>query len=70
MISPEPTQHLGIDFGVTNLKWAAVEQRDGEWATLDQGQTWSTISPDLTRNDQSKQEHQLGSRLERHQSMY
>lgn len=32
------TQHLGIDLGVTNLKWAAVEQADGDWRTLDRGQ--------------------------------
>jgi glucokinase len=32
------TQHLGIDLGVTNLKWAAVEQAGGDWRSLDQGQ--------------------------------
>jgi len=38
-VSPSgPTLHLGIDLGVTNLKWATVE-RDGEaWRILDQGQ--------------------------------
>jgi glucokinase len=28
------TRHLGLDLGATNLKWAMVEQADGEWATL------------------------------------
>jgi len=32
------TVHLGIDLGVTNLKWAALERADGEWLTLDRGQ--------------------------------
>jgi glucokinase len=32
------TQHLGIDIGVTNLKWAVVEREGDEWRTLDQGQ--------------------------------
>lgn len=34
-----PTRrHLGLDLGVTNLKWAAIEQVGGDWRTLDQGQ--------------------------------
>ncbi len=40
-----PTQHLGIDLGATNLKWAVVEREagddelpEGRWATLDRGQ--------------------------------
>jgi glucokinase len=36
--SPEPTHHLGIDLGVTNLKWATLEQRVDAWQTLDRGQ--------------------------------
>jgi glucokinase len=36
--SSEPTHHLGIDVGVTNLKWATVESRDATWLTLDRGQ--------------------------------
>ena len=35
------TVHLGIDLGVTNLKWAVVEhaaEQGGDWRTLDQGQ--------------------------------
>jgi len=32
------TQHLGIDIGVTNLKWASVERDGNQWRTLDQGQ--------------------------------
>ncbi len=33
-----PTQHLGIDMGVTNLKWATVEADGDEWRILDRGQ--------------------------------
>jgi glucokinase len=33
-----PTHHLGIDIGVTNLKWVIVERRDDAWTTLDRGQ--------------------------------
>lgn len=33
------TQHLGIDLGVTNLKWAVVAHDAGEWRTFAQGQT-------------------------------
>ena len=40
------TSHLGIDLGVTNLKWAALEWTHGEadagaegdWRTVDRGQ--------------------------------
>ena len=32
------TVHLGIDLGVTNLKWATVEHSHAEWRTLDRGQ--------------------------------
>jgi glucokinase len=44
----EPTHHLGIDVGVTNLKWAAVERRDDAWSTLDRGQvpTLAAEGPD------------------------
>jgi len=43
-----PTQHLGIDLGVTNLKWAVVDHDDGGWRILAQGQspTLSTEGPD------------------------
>ena len=33
-----PTRHLGIDLGVTNLKWAAVETDGDEWRILHRGQ--------------------------------
>ena len=33
-----PTQHLGIDIGVTNLKWAVVETDGDDWRILDRGQ--------------------------------
>jgi glucokinase len=32
------THHLGIDLGVTNLKWAVVEREGDDWRSLDQGQ--------------------------------
>jgi glucokinase len=37
--APPPTgnRHLGVDLGVTNLKWAVVEQVGDEWRTLDRG---------------------------------
>ena len=38
MTSPERTNHLGIDLGVTNLKWATLERRVDAWQTLDRGQ--------------------------------
>jgi glucokinase len=37
-VSVSASQHLGIDIGVTNLKWASVERDGDEWRTLDQGQ--------------------------------
>ena len=48
MTSPEPTHHLGIDLGVTNLKWATLERRDDAWSTLDRGQvpTLAAQGPD------------------------
>lgn len=33
-----PTHHLGIDLGVTNLKWATVESDGDEWQVLERGQ--------------------------------
>ena len=38
MTSPQRTHHLGIDIGVTNLKWATLERRGDAWETLDHGQ--------------------------------
>ncbi len=42
------TCHLGIDMGVTNLKWAAVEHGGDEWRIMDRGQvpTQSAEGPD------------------------
>jgi glucokinase len=42
-----PTRHLGIDVGVTNLKWAIVERLGDQWQTIDSGQlpTQSTGGP-------------------------
>ena len=39
MTASEATLHLGIDLGVTNLKWAVVEHTGDEWRILDRGQT-------------------------------
>jgi len=33
-----PTHHLGIDVGVTNLKWATLESDGDDWRVLDRGQ--------------------------------
>lgn len=44
-----PTRrHLGLDLGVTNLKWAVIEQAGGDWSTLDRGQvpTHAAEGPD------------------------
>jgi len=43
-----PTRHLGIDLGVTNLKWAAVMTDGDAWQILDRGQvaTRSADGPD------------------------
>jgi glucokinase len=42
------SHHLGIDLGVTNLKWAAVERDGDQWQTVDQGQrpTLAAEGPD------------------------
>ena len=42
------TKHLGIDLGVTNLKWAVVDETDGAWTILDRGQvpTGASEGPD------------------------
>jgi glucokinase len=46
--SSDPTLHLGIDLGVTNLKWATLERRDEAWAVLDRAQvpTLAAEGPD------------------------
>jgi glucokinase len=43
-----PTQHLGIDLGVTNLKWACIEHDGEAWQILGQGHvpTHSVEGPD------------------------
>ena len=48
MSPPEPTCHLGIDMGVTNLKWAVVEHDGPSWRILGQGQvpTLASKGPD------------------------
>ena len=38
MTRADQTHHLGIDIGVTNLKWATVERSGDAWTTLDRGQ--------------------------------
>ena len=42
------THHLGIDIGVTNLKWATVEHAADDWRTVGQGQrpTLAAEGPD------------------------
>jgi len=38
MTSTQPTRHLGLDLGGTNIKWAVVEHADETWNALDRGQ--------------------------------
>ncbi len=40
----EATRHIGLDLGGTNLKWALVEQVDGDWRTVRQDQVRTDIS--------------------------
>lgn len=44
----EPTRHLGLDLGATNLKWVVAERTGHEWETLDRGQgpTGASEGPD------------------------
>ena len=35
---PLRSRHLGLDLGVTNIKWAVVEHDSGAWRTLGRGQ--------------------------------
>ena len=43
-----PTRHLGLDLGVTNLKWAVIERHRDSWTCVADGQvpTRSTDGPD------------------------
>ncbi len=43
-----PTRHLGLDLGVTNLKWAVVERAEDTWTSISSGSepTRSTEGPD------------------------
>lgn len=34
----EPSRHLGLDLGATNVKWVAIERRGETWSVLDRGQ--------------------------------
>jgi glucokinase len=45
----DASHHLGIDFGVTNLKWAVVASSGGQWRIVDRGQvpTGATDGPDV-----------------------
>jgi glucokinase len=38
MALDEPSRHLGLDLGATNVKWAALERRGDAWSVLDRGQ--------------------------------
>ncbi|HYM84963.1 MAG TPA: ROK family protein [Candidatus Dormibacteraeota bacterium] len=46
MAGDTETRHLGLDLGGTNLKWAVVAHRDGEWRTVDRGQEPTRELPD------------------------
>lgn len=41
----DPSRHLGLDLGATNLKWVVLEDDDGRWRALDRGQV-PTGAPD------------------------
>ena len=38
MVAGDPSRHLGLDLGATNLKWAVLEHDGEAWRRLDQGQ--------------------------------
>jgi glucokinase len=38
------TQHLGLDLGGTNIKWAAVEHDGGQWRALDRDQVATAMA--------------------------
>ncbi|MCY7419065.1 MAG: ROK family protein [Chloroflexi bacterium] len=44
-----PIRHLGLDLGVTNLKWAVLEHADDAWSSIANGQvpTRSAGGPDV-----------------------
>lgn len=42
----EPTRHLGLDLGATNLKWAMLQQADGAWTIEAKGQVPTRLAPD------------------------
>jgi glucokinase len=38
MDDADPSRHLGLDLGATNIKWALVERNAGAWTCVDRGQ--------------------------------
>lgn len=46
MSPPDPTRHLGLDLGATNLKWAMLRLADGTWATEARDQVPTRVTPD------------------------
>ncbi len=38
MADPPATRHLGLDLGGTNIKWAVLERRGGEWRAVERDQ--------------------------------
>jgi glucokinase len=40
-------QHLGLDLGATNLKWAILARRDHDWTTVARDQIRTTIDNDV-----------------------
>ncbi|MGH2401787.1 MAG: ROK family protein [Candidatus Limnocylindria bacterium] len=36
-MSEDPSRHLGLDLGATNVKWTVLEHDAGEWRVLDRG---------------------------------
>ena len=35
---PDPSRHLGLDLGATNLKWVVVERHAEDWQDIAHGQ--------------------------------
>jgi glucokinase len=40
----DPTRHIGLDLGGTNIKWAILEHSDRTWRTVEQGQVATDVS--------------------------
>ena len=46
MARTDPTRHLGLDLGATNLKWAMVQHAEGTWTVEAKDQVPTRVTPD------------------------